>query len=168
MQIQEIEFTKQVREKGKSPGYLSRLLAERGWHPLGTGSEASGLPLWYVRMEKLTSLSEFELYSERYLPELWALHWTCRRRLIHCNVDMYNMANLLNINSVAFAKLTDQEFYQKVGRTADPEWMQLVEDLITLAKKLGLRELDLHYNNFMQRGSTLVIIDPFWSPVNIF
>ena len=61
-------------------------------------------------------------------------------------------------------ELPEKQGYTDVAacaQQAPPAWSELIEQLVKLMQAEGIKQFDLHPDNMMLRGSTLVITDPF-------
>lgn len=132
----------------------------------------------YVRMEKLRKVSQNNLLAG-YMPELtyawlvaeknetilnWMFHDSVTYRLKRAmKVDVDELRKELAKQSVS--KLLadrDHKLWQTVGGVPDETWASTVNNLFSIWKRnKNVMNLDLHDENFMLRGRTLVIIDPF-------
>ena len=128
-----------------------------------------------VRMERLTPITK-QLMLFRFRPELYVLYLEGINHEIHgltYELSMQLRKRLLSIFSVK----TDQngwleefaenrggwhELWNKLGRSPGENWIRTVIQLMDSAAKLGTpAPLDIHEDNLMRRGETLVITDPF-------
>ena len=108
----------------------------------------------YVRMEKLQPIRSFDMAT--HFPELNCLVIQLYKKLgtdkmpgvwgwAYNNASWDPLTDLINCNKITIAPAAQQAF-----------------DLLTAkASQLGRRRLDLAVNNFMARGNTWVITDPF-------
>jgi hypothetical protein len=53
------------------------------------------------------------------------------------------------------------QLYKLAGGEPPQEWQTIMTQMATYARSAGYRGWDLHANNFMLRGTTLVVTDPF-------
>lgn len=111
----------------------------------------------YVRMEKLKPV------NERNLMTAYAEYM--------CAVDqVFRMEDRTPVFwNHAMSRWDLDELPEKQGYTdvahcaaqAPTEWAHTIEALVQLMQSEGLQQFDLHPDNMMLRGSTLVITDPF-------
>lgn len=127
-----------------------------------------------VRMERLKPITE-QLMLFKFRPELYVLY------LEGINQGMtgltYELRMMLRKRLLSmFSVKSDQtgwlegfaenrggwhELWNKLGRSPDESWIKTVMQLMDSAARLGTPGLDLHEDNLMRRGETLVITDPF-------
>jgi hypothetical protein len=55
--------------------------------------------------------------------------------------------------------------YKKHWPLPDEQWQKAIELVYDIAESEGIKRLDMHMANFMQRGNTLVIADPLYNPI---
>lgn len=118
----------------------------------------------YVRMEKLSSVEEYELI-ENYLPEMAQLYIKFDEfgRGYGANNLFIRVKNNLKYYWQDFrpeSKEDLQTMWDKLGRKPDSSWEAICEELTQFKSKSSV-ELDLHNDNFMLRKKVLVITDPF-------
>jgi len=116
----------------------------------------------YVRMEKLKNVDE-DRVIETHPGEVLALyviarvqgHWvdpsTTRQLLGH-----------LGLSALPRFDQLEEVCREKNIQPPDREWLQAVSDLAETSRSQDLG-WDLHLNNVMLRGNTLVITDPFFN-----
>lgn len=108
----------------------------------------------YVRMEKLKPIGSFDVATA--FPDLACLVIQLYKKMgIDRMVNPWGWA----YNNASWDPLTDLINCNKVSIDADAQ--QAFDLLYQKAKTLGHRRLDLAINNFMARGNTWVITDPF-------
>jgi len=145
----------------------------------GIMSTIPGTDYSYVRMEKLSKISEKDLIKQ-YAPEMLVLYLDGIRENIsglnfELKVAMRNKiivafrlltgtksSNTAFIEKLAHDHVQQQELWKRIGREPDEAWFSLAHDLIMMSKKLKTRGLDIHEDNVMFRGNTLVVTDPFY------
>lgn len=124
-------------------------------------------PADYVRMEPLLPVSQEQLF-QFYLPEVAYVWLECAKEGLEMNwrfhrIVQLELENRFGQSAYALADSWDaqQLLWQKIG--APPQgWMPLVNKLVSfLINNTKRTEMDLHAGNFMRRGKTLVITDPF-------
>lgn len=103
----------------------------------------------YVRMEKLTKMKDYDLYN---MPSLLCLLDKLYHK--HGQQPPYWVRN--NVSYDADSELMDCNQIQTT-----PEEQQAIDLLDQGVQQLGIDRLDLHSGNFMRRGNTWVITDPF-------
>jgi hypothetical protein len=102
----------------------------------------SGTQFSYVRMEKLTKVTDYDLVVS--MPECW------------CAV-----AEIYKRVGVALPGWIDQNHQEIDCTNISPDAKQVVRLMTAQLKKIGPR-LDLHPVNIMRRGNTWVITDPYY------
>ena len=111
----------------------------------------------YVRMEKLKPVREAALLST-YAEYLCAVDQVFRsedRTPVFWNHAMSRWD---------LDELPEKQGYTDVAacaQQAPPEWSKLIEQLVKLMQAEHIKQFDLHSENMMLRGGTLVITDPF-------
>jgi hypothetical protein len=111
----------------------------------------------YVRMEKLKPVREGTLmnsYAE-YLCAVDQVFKSQDREPTYWNHAMSRWE---------LDELPEKHGYTDVAACAQqaPEaWRELIEELVSLMQSENMKQFDLHPENMMLRGSTLVITDPF-------
>jgi hypothetical protein len=133
-----------------------------------TVKDIPGTGFSYVTMGLLSPSNEDDL-SDHFLPEMYGLiqlgiknriramqPWyatTINRALKDRGIDPFSMAS-----GATFKKRCET----KLGRASDQSWMQAVDLIMKEARKLGMESLDIHPDNLMMDGNTLVLPDPFF------
>lgn len=125
-----------------------------------------GTKFSYVLMEKLTPLANIDALIDNYLGEMYVLDIEGEHAgIVAIPGDLgswivdetFEVANRFKdnpYNTMAFGKLN----VEPPGN----EWITACRIMCNIGKSLGLKNLDLgKANNFMLRGQTLVITDPF-------
>ncbi len=123
----------------------------------------------YVRMEKLNSISNTHLLST-YLREtiyLWLagmkyniidnLEWSIESRVLDYLRSLGITQNLEDFEKPEF----EQKLWREIGMPPET-WVTLVDAFMSYSKQLGIKGLDMHSDNLMQRANTLVITDPYY------
>lgn len=54
------------------------------------------------------------------------------------------------------------EIYARLGGEPPQTWTQVLSDLAEYSEHVDVGNWDMHAANFMRRGNTLVIVDPFF------
>ena len=129
-----------------------------------------------IRMEELTPCSE-QLLLFKFRPELYVFLLEGINQQIHGLT--FELRMLLRKKLLSLFQVTDdddknawledfssnrknwQRLWSMLGRTPDSTWMRTVQKLMKTARSLGMVRLDMHEDNIMCRGETLVITDPF-------
>jgi len=133
-----------------------------------TVKDMPGTGFSYVAMGLLSPANEDDL-ADHFLPEMYGLiqlgikhriramqPWyatTINRALKDRGIDPFSAASGATLGKRSAAKL---------GRAPDQSWMQAVDLIMKEAKKLGMDSLDIHPDNLMMDGNTLVLPDPFF------
>ena len=109
----------------------------------------------YVRMEILTRVTPEQLTST-YLPYMCEID----RQISQPNIERKGIYwNSAMRDSYVSSKYS----YKNLDACADnspTSWQQAVRLVLSQAVKHNVKQIDLHYNNMMLRGNTLVITDP--------
>jgi hypothetical protein len=126
-----------------------------------------GTQFSYVRMEKLQKVTENTLLTTyaNYLFMMLVrgeqekvymlgddLAMTLEDRLGDRGHDEYDIAT----------GDAQEEIYAKLGGVPPDTWNQVLTDLAAHSRQLGMESWDMHAGNFMRRGKTLVIADPYY------
>lgn len=145
----------------------------------GIMSTIPGTDYSYVRMEKLAKITEKDLIAV-YSPEMMVLYLdgikqntagvnfelgqAMRNKIIvrFRLMSQGKSANTAFIRKLANDQSLQDELWTKLGRRPDDAWFAIANDLLQLAKQLKTRGLDIHEDNVMLRGNTLVVTDPFY------
>jgi hypothetical protein len=145
----------------------------------GIMSTIPGTDYSYVRMEKLAKITEKDLIN-RYSPEMMVLYLNgikhnttglnheLRQAMRNKIIVRFKLmtasksANTAFIQDLANDQSKQQELWVKMGRQPDDAWFNIADDLLQLSRQLKTRGLDIHEDNVMLRGNTLVITDPFY------
>ena len=129
--------------------------------------QVPGTPFMYVRMEKLQRVTESQLLGT-YFPYLLAMDAMGQAH----GVDMLSsdLADIVqdNVGDWGFdsTDLLDSEIspdiYERAGGYPPETWVDVLDELGEYSRSIDLNTWDMHQGNFMRRGSTLVIADPFY------
>ena len=126
-----------------------------------------GTDYLYVRMEKLSQLSENELIDD-YLPYLLFMIQLGNHSGIETLTGIVKDEVVLKLEQWGFSleDLGDigsgDSIYQKAGGFPLESWEKIIDALASNSQSLGIQYWDMHGDNFMQRDGTLVIADPYW------
>lgn len=120
----------------------------------------------YVRMEKLTPLTDEHQLLEQHLPEMVALYAAGVKNKLH-TVGLYIQEPLnMQLRTLGYTRkdLVDpqksQQLYDQIG-SPPQQWVSAVDQLARMGSQMQMYGLDLHHGNMMLRNQTLVITDPF-------
>lgn len=123
-----------------------------------------GTDYYYVRMEELTPVSGSELAST-YFPEIIYLTVIAAQQdmeitdlLLDIVIDKLDR---MGVDHTIFRKINLNDMFNMLGEKPDAAWMNLVNALIKYGHSINEPYLDLHDENFMKRGNTLIINDPW-------
>ena len=121
-----------------------------------------GTHLSYVRMEKLKNLDEDQVI-ETHPGEVLSLYTIARvygqwvePAFVRPLLARLELARLPQLNEI------ENVCREKNIQPPSQGWLQAVTDLVMMSQSQHLG-WDLHLNNVMLRGSTLVITDPFYN-----
>jgi hypothetical protein len=126
-----------------------------------------GTEFSYVRMEKLMKVTHTQLLTTyaAYLAEMMAMGQVAEFSMLADDLGMRMEDNLMHMGYEA-ADLLDfeqqDEIYQKLGGQPPHTWSQVLGDLADYSEHVDVASWDMHEDNFMRRGKTLVIVDPFY------
>ena len=133
-----------------------------------TVRDLPGTGFSYVTMGLLSPANEDDLTDE-FLPELYGLIQLGMKNRIRAMQPWYSTtvnqalkARGIDPFSMASPAIFKKRCESKLGRSPDAGWMQAVDLIMKEAKKLGMDSLDIHPDNLMMDGSTLVLPDPFF------
>jgi hypothetical protein len=73
-----------------------------------------------------------------------------KRKFAQIGIDYSNILHL-SLNDI----------FDLIGARPDDAWIRLVDALIKYGRHIGRTYFDLHDQNFMLRGTTLIINDPW-------
>ena len=124
-----------------------------------------GTDLSYVRMEKLKPIPNegFDL-AKTHAGEILSLYSIAEDHNLADELDYYWLIDELGLRALPKSQNLDK-FYQEEGiEPPESSWVQAISDLINISQSQHVG-WDLHLENMMLRGNTLVIIDPFYLPV---
>jgi len=129
-----------------------------------TVKKIPGTRLSYVRMERLTPISENDLWK-RYLADMTYLGLLALKNdlLIAFSTqgNIIDALNAKNINTNILRKVKFDDVWTAFNSRPSASWMDISEKLVDFADSNGIAMLDIHSQNFMLRSNTLVITDPF-------
>lgn len=118
----------------------------------------------YVRMEKLAAISKEKLTQDyaAYLVTLMQVDEQLNMTTLHYSL----VSKLEEVLAQAGWDHTQlhvdyDHLYELVGGEPPRDWQIMVHELAAYSKRAGHTHWDLHANNFLLRGNTLVIADPF-------
>jgi hypothetical protein len=123
-------------------------------------------PYNYVRMEKLTKTNNSKLISD-HISDMYALVVISNDHSIQIHSSLPNEVETYldahyGIDDIRmYDKRKFESNFLKIGKKADPSWIQICNSLMDYCNAIGFPHLDLHGANFMMRGNTVVILDPF-------
>jgi len=126
-----------------------------------------GTEFSYVRMEKLQKVTDSQLLTTyaNYLAMMMAMGDATEIIMLNDYLDERLQDHLLTLGYEP-ADLLDpdqqSEIYQKLGGEPPHTWYQLLSDLAEHSEQHDVAGWDMHAGNFMRRGKTLVIADPFY------
>ena len=117
----------------------------------------------YITMEKLSKVTEDTL-SNQFFSEIMSVYIISKRHNIGALAG--NLKTIVEqfLEPLPEIDFNDNDSLNEIWRLVDKpdnEWNQIVEDVITLGTQMNLKNIDLGDENFMRRGNTLVILDPF-------
>jgi hypothetical protein len=126
-----------------------------------------GTDYLYTRMEKLKPILK-EPLAKLYKPELiwlWAVGQTHGIDTI-TDSNEYMVKDWIYQYGIRIEPDTNvrddlQDLWKKFGYP-DASWLDISDKIVLAAKKHGIKRFDLHHENFMLRGQTLVITDPWF------
>lgn len=126
-----------------------------------------GTPYSYVRMEKLQKVTQSQLLTtyENYLFEMIVRGRQEGVSMLNDDLDMMLEDRLGDLGYDEYDIAVDEhheEIYQKLGGVPPDTWSQVLTDLAAHSKQIHMESWDMHAGNFMRRGKTLVIADPFY------
>lgn len=128
-----------------------------------------GTEFSYVRMEKLQKVTHAQLLNTyaAYLAEMLAQSQVMDLSMLSDKLAMDLEDNKLMALGYNAEDLLDpdqqDEIYSKLGGHPPPTWSQVLSDLGDYSEQVDVAGWDMHADNFMRRGKTLVIVDPFYS-----
>jgi hypothetical protein len=119
-------------------------------------------------MEKLLKVTESQLLNNygSYLAEMLALSEVTELSMLADSLAMHVEDKLVGMGyEVSDLMDPDQQadIYKKLGGEPPQSWMQVLHDLARYSDHVDVQGgWDMHSDNFMRRGKTLVIVDPFF------
>jgi hypothetical protein len=126
-----------------------------------------GTQFSYVRMEKLQRVFDYDLLTT-YANYLFMMMVRGRQEgisMLNDDLDMTLEDRLGDLGYDEYDIAVDEhheEIYQKLGGVPPDTWSQMLTDLAAHSRQLGMESWDMHAGNFMRRGKTLVIADPYY------
>jgi hypothetical protein len=160
-------FLKFVQQHLDSP-HLPRFSRSSGSIP-GTNP-----PLSYIAMEKLRLISPNNLFAG-YMPELTYAWVVAEKYKIRLNrIFHHTVTNRLQkafyidtdilVQKIQAGEIDEfHDLWNHISGYPSPEWTSIIDDLFLFwHQNQSQMGMDLHDGNFMLRGPTLVIIDPFY------
>lgn len=130
--------------------------------------QVPGTEFLYVRMEKLQKVPVRDLLDKyfSYLLGMQAMaqaheidmlgSWTLSDMVQDKLLDWgYDLTDLLDHELNA-------AIYERAGGPPPHTWFEVLDDLGAFSHQIDIERWDMHDRNFMRRGSTLVIADPFY------
>lgn len=129
--------------------------------------QVPGLPYLYVRMEKLMRVPEAQLSSTylSYVLSMYAMGNLYDIDMLGGGLDdmvQYKVKDLGFDASDIMDDETREQIYERVGGAPPETWTQVLANLAEFSKGMDLQIWDMHQGNFLRRGKTLVIADPFY------
>lgn len=129
--------------------------------------QVPGTEFSYVRMEKLQPITHEALVNNytNYLAEMVSLSSVVDMNLVNDELADGVKYKLEDIGYTT-ADLLDPEqqpaIYAKLGGEPPSSWTHIVSEMAEYSEHVDVGRWDMHEGNFMTRGSTLVIVDPFF------
>lgn len=129
--------------------------------------QVPGTEFSYVRMEKLHKVTQSQLLTTyaAYLADMMAMGQVAEFSMLSDDLDMRMEDNLMHMGYDIQDLLDPEqqdEIYQKLGGQPAHTWSQVLSDLADYSDHMDVASWDMHEDNFMRRGKTLVIVDPFY------
>jgi len=124
-----------------------------------------GTEFSYVRMEILRDIAPEKVTEPPYLSQMAYLYLAATKlgfEFHHAWSDIIGVHLRKLVSGSLFDPEIEKELWQKIG-SPDTSWKEAI-DLVLTRYTEGTKwpsRLDMHPGNFMLRGSTLVITDPF-------
>ncbi len=126
-----------------------------------------GTEFSYVRMEKLRPTTPRTL-ANKYAPHI--AYMIILSDVVHRNLVGDNVAEALKNRLVQLGytvadlkrKDTQEEVLEALGGWPPADWQEVVSELSEYSEEADTGNWDLHAENFLVRGNTLVIADPFY------
>lgn len=132
----------------------------------GHVKQIPGTKFSYVRMEKLSNTNDANLLST-HIADMYALVVISEKNSIQIHSDLpHQVQTYLEAHyDIDEERMYDRRKFEsnflKIGKKADPQWIAICNDLMNYCNNINFPHLDLHGKNFMMRGNTVVILDPF-------
>jgi len=121
----------------------------------------------YVRMEKLAQVIPYDLFTE-YANHVLAMIIMGHEHRIQMLVSHFRAGFMSRLRSLGYNanSLQDPEtqmaIYTRLGGSPPITWTHILDELAEFSQSSGMGKWDMHAGNFMRRGETLVIVDPFY------
>jgi hypothetical protein len=129
--------------------------------------QVPGTKFSYVRMEKLAQVTAKQLltkYANHVLDMIIMGHEHRIRMVVGQLRDEF--MSILDTWGYGPDSLLDpetqMEIYAHMGGSPPITWTHILDDLAEFSQSSGIGTWDMHAANFMRRGETLVIVDPFY------
>lgn len=125
-----------------------------------------GMKLSYVRMEKLSKVSDQELVDSygNYLVTMMAVGQAHRVEALSYGLKtrIQDKIDRKRLGVPSLDKpLQLAQIYRMLGGPPPKTWVDLITELCEFSKQQGIKYWDTHSGNFMLRDQTLVLTDPF-------
>ncbi len=126
-----------------------------------------GTEFSYVRMEKLQPITPERLAHEHgaYIAYMIILSDVVHMNLVGDDVAealKNRLAQLGHTVADLKRKNTQKLVFEKLGGWPPESWQDVVSELTEYSEEVDTGRWDLHADNFLVRGNTLVIADPFY------
>lgn len=126
-----------------------------------------GTEFSYVRMEKLQPVSA-QILANKYAPHM--AYMIILSDVVHMNLVGDDVAEALKNrlmqlgHTVSDLKLkkTREQVLEALGGWPPSDWQEVVSELADYSEETDTGHWDLHAANFLVRGDTLIIADPFY------
>lgn len=129
-----------------------------------TVKKVPGTHLSYIRMERLNPITNSQLWKT-YFPEIMYLGLLALKNdiMITSSVEDFIIHKLAakDINEPNLRKVKFDNVWEAYPNKPLASWVDVSRKLVDFADSNGISILDIHDGNFMLRGHTLVITDPF-------
>lgn len=128
-----------------------------------------GTKFSYVRMERLHPI-DLPTITDKYILEICLLWKYATQKDITpfpmlVQIEIENKATSLGFTLDELSNDSDNKIedilMDKFARAGIDTWILALHELLNESERIGIDFLDLHDENFMIRGETLVILDPF-------
>lgn len=126
-----------------------------------------GTKYMYVRMEKLSHIPHTKLIKSYPAELIWIYAIGVKNNITSLSGNpWYFVSDQMDRFGIKVDANTDletdlKEVWEKFGFPS-PSWIEICENLIRAAQQHGISRFDLHGENVMTRGQTLVITDPWF------